>query len=88
MIAIAIGGEAAGLQVEPRLARSDAGQHRRRRDGAQHLGHDIGQDVPGGKRLPASNPTVTAGLKCPPEIWPTAKAMVSTVRPNARATPA
>ena len=30
---------------------------------------------------------VTAGLKCAPETCPTAYAMVSTVRPNARATP-
>ena len=25
-----------------------------------------------GKRLAAHRPTVTAGLKCPPEMWPTA----------------
>ena len=31
---------------------------------------------------------MTAGLKWPPETWPTAYAMVRTVRPKARATPA
>ena len=37
---------------------------------------------------PAHNPNDTAGLKCPPEICPTAYAMVKTVKPNANATPA
>ncbi len=39
------------------------------------------------KRPPAHRPTVTAGLKWPPEMWPTAYAIVSTVRPNASDTP-
>ena len=30
---------------------------------------------------------VTAQLKCPPEMWPTAYAMVSTVNPKAKLTP-
>src|SRR5271166_5107235 len=41
-----------------------------------------------GNRLLTTNPTDTAGFKWHPEMWPMAKAMVSTVRPNARATPA
>src|SRR5271156_4883910 len=40
-----------------------------------------------GKRLPTTSPTETAGLRWQPETWPMAKAMVSTVRPKARATP-
>src|SRR5580704_9058142 len=39
-------------------------------------------------RLATTNPTDTAGFKWHPEMWPIANAMVSTVRPNARATPA
>src|SRR3954464_1437748 len=39
------------------------------------------------KRLAAARPIVIAGLKCPPEMWPTAYAIVSTVNPNAKATP-
>src|SRR5687768_2374561 len=34
-----------------------------------------------------ARPTVMAGLKCAPETWPTAYAMVSTVRPKASDTP-
>src|SRR5580692_1040525 len=34
------------------------------------------------------NPRVTAGFRWQPETWPMAKAMVRTVRPKARATPA
>src|SRR5579883_3521215 len=40
-----------------------------------------------GKRPPAHNPTETAGLKCPPEMGPSAYTPVSTVSPNASATP-
>src|SRR6478672_114904 len=40
-----------------------------------------------GKRPPAHKPTETAGLKCPPEIGPSAYAPDSTVRPNASDTP-
>src|SRR5574344_1953465 len=40
-----------------------------------------------GKRPPATRPRVTAGFRWQPEMWPMAKAMVSTVRPNASATP-
>src|SRR5688500_1785014 len=40
-----------------------------------------------GKRPPAHRPTDTAGLKCPPEIGPSAYAPLSTVRPNASDTP-
>src|SRR5580704_16272050 len=39
-------------------------------------------------RLATTNPTETAGFKWHPETWPIANAMVSTVSPNARATPA
>src|SRR3954451_1307045 len=39
------------------------------------------------KRPPVQSPTVTAQLKCPPEMWPTAYAIVSTVNPKAKATP-
>src|SRR6476469_9688353 len=38
------------------------------------------------KRRAVQRPTVTAGLKCPPETWPTAYAIVSTERPKANAT--
>src|SRR5579863_8345179 len=41
-----------------------------------------------GNRLLTTNPTDTAGFKWHPEMWPIANAMVRTVRPNARATPA
>src|SRR6185436_9441732 len=47
-----------------------------------------GSSCEAGKRPPAHNPTDTAGLKWPPEIGPSAYAQVSTVRPNASATPA
>ncbi len=39
------------------------------------------------KRPALHNPIVTAGLKWPPEMWPTAYAIVKTVKPKARATP-
>ena len=35
----------------------------------------------------AAAPRVTAGLKWPPEMWPTAYAITTTVSPKARATP-
>src|SRR3954468_18264363 len=38
-------------------------------------------------RPPASSPSVTAGLKWPPEMCPTAYAIVTTVRPKASETP-
>src|ERR1700693_6138922 len=41
-----------------------------------------------GKRLPTSNPRLTAGFKWQPEMWPMANAMVRTVSPKASATPA
>src|SRR5690348_8425438 len=40
-----------------------------------------------GNRPPATRPADTAGLKWPPEIGPTAYAIVSTVKPKASATP-
>ena len=40
-----------------------------------------------GNRFAVAKPTVTAGLKWPPEMWPTAYAIVSTVNPKARETP-
>src|SRR5690349_10178325 len=39
------------------------------------------------KRRAVQSPTVTAGLKCPPETWPTAYAIVSTDKPKANETP-
>src|SRR5581483_653145 len=39
-----------------------------------------------GSRPAANNPQVTAGLKCPPEIGPTAYAIASTIAPMANAT--
>jgi hypothetical protein len=38
-------------------------------------------------RRAVSTPSVTAGLKCPPEMWPKAYAPVTTVRPKASDTP-
>src|SRR5947199_10342171 len=38
------------------------------------------------KRPPTTSPHVTAGLKWPPEIGPTAKAIARTDRPTAKAT--
>src|SRR3954451_10513391 len=35
----------------------------------------------------ARNPSVIAGLKCPPEMWPTAETMTAIARPCARAMP-
>src|SRR5690348_18347250 len=46
-----------------------------------------GSSCDAGKRPPAHKPTDTAGLKCPPEIGPSAYAPVSTVNPNASETP-
>src|SRR5436190_16525501 len=40
-----------------------------------------------GNRLPAHKPSVTAGLRWQPEMWPMAYAMVSRVRPNASEMP-
>src|SRR5215831_12708629 len=40
-----------------------------------------------GMRPAAKQPKVTAGLKCPPETCPTAKAIVRTERPKANETP-
>src|SRR5580765_7986674 len=40
-----------------------------------------------GKRLPAHKPKETAGFRWQPEMWPTAYAMVRTVKPKARETP-
>ena len=37
-----------------------------------HLGDDVGQDVVAGEALAGHQPTVTAGLKCPPEMCPRA----------------
>src|ERR1700761_3347921 len=37
--------------------------------------------------FPATRPSETAGFKWHPEMWPIAYAMVSTVSPNASATP-
>ena len=39
-----------------------------------------------GNRLPATNPTDTAGFKWLPEMWPIANAIASTVSPKASAT--
>src|SRR5579863_3549080 len=41
-----------------------------------------------GKRLPKTKPKLMAGFKWQPDMCPMAKAIVSTVRPKARATPA
>src|SRR6187455_3079081 len=46
-----------------------------------------GRSDPVGNRPPAHKPTETAGLKCPPEIGPSAYAPDTTVRPNASDTP-
>ena len=40
-----------------------------------------------GVRPAAKVPRVIAGLKCPPLMWPTAYAMVTTVKPKASDTP-
>ena len=39
---------------------------------AEQLCDDVAHCVLGRKRLPATRPSVTAGLKCPPDTWPTA----------------
>src|SRR3954462_5671703 len=41
---------------------------------------------PASMRPPTTRPTVTAGLKWPPEMGPTAKAIARTERPTAKAT--
>ena len=46
----------------------------------------VGTSFPG-NRLPAHNPIVTAGLIWHPEIDPIVNAIVSSVSPNANATP-
>ena len=63
----------AALQVEAGLAAGDQVEHAGRDDGAEHLRHDVRAAVAtAGKRPPAQRPTETAGLKCPPEIGPSA----------------
>src|SRR5579864_9198663 len=47
-----------------------------------------GSSSEAGKRFPATSPRLTAGFKWHPEMCPIAKAMVRTVSPKARATPA
>ena len=39
----------------------------------------------GSIRLVTRKPSVTAGLKCPPEMWPTAEAITPIARPCASA---
>src|SRR5450759_559814 len=65
----------------------DGEQHPGGGNARNHLRADVGNTSRALNRPPTQSPTVTAGLKWPPETWPKAYAMVSTVRPKARATP-
>ena len=84
--AIAVGGEACE-HVEARLAAGNEIQNRSAGNTPEHLCENIRHQVLSGKRPPAQSPMETAGLRWQPEICPTAKAMVSTVSPNASETP-
>ena len=53
-------------------------------EGADELGADVDRRWRHGMRPPSAAPTVTAGLKWPPETRPKAYAMTTTVRPKAR----
>ena len=87
MGAVAVGGEArrrrrsrpcrSRSRRECRPPRSPPGPGRRCRAAS----------CPAGKRPPAQRPTETAGLRWQPEMWPMAKAIVSTVSPKASDTP-
>ncbi len=88
MLVVAVGGETIG-QAESFLARSRS-----------HTARPIPQFLPAPARShrPAApkpesgcattSPTDTAGFTWHPEMWPIANAIVSTVKPNASATPA
>src|SRR5450759_2028156 len=65
----------------------DGEQHPGGGNARNHLRADVGNTSRALNRPPTQSPTVTAGLKWPPETWPKAYAMVSTVRPKARETP-
>ena len=75
VLAVAVGGEAAG-QAEVRLSTGNQIENARADDRADDLGDDVAQELVRGKRPPAHRPTDTAGLKCPPEIGPSAYAPV------------
>ena len=68
MVAVAVGRKTAG-EIETRMTLGDRVQEQRR-DGADQLRDDIGNDLPAGKRPPAVKPTVMAGLRWQPEIRP------------------
>src|ERR1700682_2902613 len=51
-------------------------------------GDHVGQQIGRREALPTTSPKLMAGFKWQPEMCPMAKAMVRTVRPKARATPA
>ena len=71
MVAIAVRGESLGDLETGRAAGDeveDAGADNR----ADDLRDDVGDDSFAGKRPPAVNPIVTAGLRWQPEIWPIA----------------
>src|ERR1035438_6443701 len=84
---VSVGGKS-GCQVESCFARRDGIQHGRSSNAAQHLRDDVRRQFRNRKSLLTTNPTETAGFKWHPEMWPIANAMVRTVRPKARATPA
>ena len=69
-IAIAIGSET--IRYPARLARCNQIKNGGGDDRADHLRDDVGSTSALLNRPPAHSPIVTAGLKCPPEIWPTA----------------
>jgi hypothetical protein len=76
--AVAIGGEPVG-ERETLTAAGDQVDHRRGGDGAEHLDDPIRTSA--ALRRPAAQASaVIAGLKCAPDIWPTAKAISSEVR--------
>ena len=51
-------------------ARGDHPEHPSAGDAPDDLGGDVAQGVGDAKRRPATSPSVTAGLKCPPDTWP------------------
>ena len=72
VLAVAVGGEALG-EIEAGRAAGDGIEDRRGDDGADDLRDDVGHDVlASGSARPPQRPTVTAGLRWQPEMWPMA----------------
>ena len=86
VLGVAVGCET-GAGVEAVLAGGDGVEHATGEQAGDDLGPDVGGTSFQANRMATAAPIVTAGLKWPPETWPTAYAIVRTVRPKASETP-